>query len=398
MNISIIRGQNQIGGNIIEICSKNTKIILDTESELQEKIPKVPDIKGLFQDKPNYNAVLISHYHSDHIGLINNILPNIPIFMGEKCYHIYKTANEYLGNKTVKISNFLQSEKEFDIRDIKVKPILCDHSAFDSYMILLYLENKKVLYTGDFRANGRKSFYSLLNKLEKVDILITEGTTVTRENSKSYSEKSLEKQAIDIIKNNDAPIFALMSSTNIDRIVTFYKVAKNTNRLFLEDVYMSSITSALGNNIPNPKDFENVKVFLTIPTEKNYSILKKYKDKKIGRKEISKRKFIMCVLSSMVNYLEKLSKEISFNGGILFYSMWKGYLENEEMKQFINFMKEKEVKIIKLHTSGHADVKTIDALIKKTEPEYIIPIHTKNAKWFERYSGCKIIHDYQYNF
>ena len=53
-----------------------------------------------------------------------------------------------------------------------------------------------------------------------------------------------------------------MSSTNIDRIVTFYKVAKNTNRLFLEDVYMSSITSALGNNIPNPKDFENVKVFL----------------------------------------------------------------------------------------------------------------------------------------
>lgn len=96
-----------------------------------------------------------------------------------------------------------------------------------------------------------------------------------RENSKSYSEKSLEKQAIDIIKNNDAPIFALMSSTNIDRIVTFYKVAKNTNRLFLEDIYMSSITSALGNNIPNPKDFENVKVFLTIPTEKNYSILER---------------------------------------------------------------------------------------------------------------------------
>lgn len=86
------------------------------------------------------------------------------------------------------------------------------------------------------------------------------------------------------------------------------------------------------------------------------------------------------------------------NGGILFYSMWKGYLENDEMKQFINFMKEKEVKIIKLHTSGHADIKTIDALIKKTEPEYIIPIHTENAKWFERYSGSKIIHDYQYNF
>lgn len=398
MHIRIIRGQNQIGGNIIEVCSKNTKIILDTGSELEEKIPEVPIVKGLFQDKANYDAVLISHYHGDHIGLIDNILPNIPIFMGEKCYSIYKTSNEYLGNKTVKISNFMQSEKEFNIGDIKVKPILCDHSAFDSYMILLYLENKKLLYTGDFRASGRKNFSMLLNKLEKADILITEGTTITRENFKSYTEKSLEKQAIDIIKNNDAPVFVLMSSTNIDRIVTFYKVAKNTNRLFLEDVYMASITSILGENIPNPKDFENIRVFLTIPTEKNYSILNKYKDKKIGRKEISKRKFIMCIRSSMENYLEKLSKEISFKGGVLFYSMWKGYLENDEMKRFIDFMKEKEVKIVSLHTSGHADIKTIDALIKKIKPEYIIPVHTENAKWFERYSDCKIIHDYQYNF
>ena len=318
--------------------------------------------------------------------------------MGEKCYSIYKTTNEYFGNKTVEISNFLQSEKEFNIGDIKVKPILCDHSAFDSYMILLYCENKKILYTGDFRASGRKSFSALLNKLEKIDILITEGTTVARENFKSYSEKSLEKKAINIISNNNFPVFVLTASANIDRIVTFYKVAKNTNRLFLEDVYMANITTAAGNNIPNPKDFENVKVFLTIPTEKNYSILNKYKNKKIGRKEISKNKFIMCIRSSMENYLDKLSKEISFKGGVLFYSMWKGYLENDETKRFIDFMKGKGVNIIPLHTSGHADIKTIDALIEKTKPEYIIPVHTENAKWFEKYTDCKIIYDYQYHF
>ena len=131
----------------------------------------------------------------------------------------------------------------------------------------------------------------------------------------------MEKKATNIISNNNSPVFVLMSSANIDRIVTFYKAAKNTNRLFLEDVYMANITTVAGDNIPNPKDFENVRVFLTIPTEKNYSILNKYKDKKIGRKEISKNKFIMCIRSSMENYLEKLSKEISFNGGILFYSM-----------------------------------------------------------------------------
>lgn len=398
MYIRIIRGQNQIGGNIIEICSQNTKIILDTGKELEEEIIEVPLVKGLFKDKADYDAVLITHYHEDHIGLINNILPDIPIYMGEKCYSIYKTVGEYLGNKTVEISNFLQSEKEFNIGDMRIKPILCDHSAFDSYMILIYCENKKILYTGDFRASGRKSFSVLLNKLEKVDMLITEGTTISRENFKSFSEKDLENKAVKIISNNNSPVFVLTASTNIDRIVTFYKAAINTNRLFLEDVYTTNITTVAGNNIPNPKDFKNVRVFLTVPTEKNYSILNKYKDKKISRKEISKRKFIMCIRSSMENYLEKLSQEISFKGGILFYSMWKGYLENDEMKRFINFMKGKGVDIILLHTSGHADIKTIDALIEKTKPEYIIPVHTENAKWFEKYTDCKIIYDYQYNF
>ena len=61
-------------------------------------------------------------------------------------------------------------------------------------MILLYCENKKILYTGDFRASGRKSFSALLNKLEKIGILITEGTSITRENFKSSTEKSLEKK------------------------------------------------------------------------------------------------------------------------------------------------------------------------------------------------------------
>ena len=81
----------------------------------------------------------------------------------------------------------------------------------------------------------------------------------------------------------------------------------------------------------------------------------------------------------MKSYLEKLSNEISFNGGILFYSMWKGYLENEDMSNFIKFMENKGVETVYLHTSGHADVNAIDNLIKRTEPKYIIPIHTENS-------------------
>ena len=63
MYIRTIRGQNQIGGNIIEVRSKNTKIILDIGKELEEKIIEVPLVKGLFKGKADYDAVLITHYH-----------------------------------------------------------------------------------------------------------------------------------------------------------------------------------------------------------------------------------------------------------------------------------------------------------------------------------------------
>ena len=102
---------------------------------------------------------------------------------------------------------------------------------------------------------------------------------------------------------------------------------------------------------------------------------------------------MMCIRSSMKQYLENHSKEFSFEGCVLFYSMWEGYKKQENMKEFLKFMEEKGVKIISLHTSGHADEKDFDKLIKKIEPKIIIPVHTENSEWFKRYENCEIICD-----
>ena len=51
MEINIIRGQNQIGASIIEVSSKNTKIILDVGSNLEDKEIVVPEIEGLFKGR-----------------------------------------------------------------------------------------------------------------------------------------------------------------------------------------------------------------------------------------------------------------------------------------------------------------------------------------------------------
>lgn len=363
MEINIIRGQNQIGGSIIEVSSKNTKIILDVGSNLDDKEIVVPEIEGLFKGEAKYDGVLISHYHSDHEGLATKILPKIPIYMGEKSHEIHKVTREYIKKEYLKEPKTFKADEEFLIGDIKITPYLCDHSAFDSHMFLLECEGKKILYTGDFRSNGRKFFQSLLDKLPKVDALITEGTNLL--NNKigkiNLTEKELEKKGIELLEGNDRPVFVLMAGTNIDRIVTLYKIANATKRLFLIDTYVGVITDTIGGNIPNPRTFSNVRIFLT--NQDKYKILKNY------------------------------PKEFSFEGCTLFYSMWEGYKKQENMKEFLKFMEEKGVKTISLHTSGHADEKDFDKLIKKVEPEIIVPIHTENSEWFKRYENCEVICD-----
>lgn len=393
MEINIIRGQNQIGGSIIEISSKNIKIILDIGSNLEDKEIVVPEIDGLFKGKAKYDGVLISHYHGDHIGLATRILPEIPIYMGEKSYEIYKVSNKYMGKEYLKEPKTFKPEEEFLIGDIKIIPYLCDHSAFDSYMFLLNCEGKKILYTGDFRSNGRKSFEPLLRKLPKIDILITEGTNLSNDKigKINLTEKELEKKGIEILEGNDKSVFVLMAATNIDRIVTFYKIANATKRLFLLDTYVGLITDTVGGNIPNPRTFSNVRMFLT--NQNKYKILENYPKNKIGRKGIVNSNFMMCIRSSMKQYLEKYPEEFSFEGCTLFYSMWEGYKKEKNTKEFLEFMEEKGVKIISLHTSGHADEKDFDKLIKKVEPKIIIPVHTENSEWFKRYEHYEIICD-----
>lgn len=385
MQVKIIRGQNQIGGSIIEISTEYTKVIFDIGINLDEQGDvEVPQIEGLFCGNPSYDAVFVSHYYSDHIGLLEYVLDDIPICIGKQAYAIAKSAAEYCG-KNFDIKHFdFRDGSLFDVGDLRITAYRCDHSAFDSYMFLVDDGEKKILYSGDFRANGHLDFENLLERLPEVDALIVEGTMLSRETfDKNIEEEFLEEIAEKELNKYSGPAFLLSSAMNIDRIITGYNAAKATGRVLLEDLYTAGIMSAIGDGVPAPGN-EGIKVFMT-GGDRQYEILKQYEECKIGKGGIAHSKFLMCVRPSMKNYLNKLSDECSFEHGILFYSMWKGYQEREDMKNFLEWMESKGVKIRVLHTSGHADIRTIDALVNKVNSKTIIPVHTEAPEWYLRY-------------
>ena len=105
MEIVIHRGENQIGGNIIEISTDKTRILLDVGRELDEEEVRLPDIDGLFDD-PAFDAVFISHYHGDHIGLAYYIDKRIPLSLGEASARLVQASDAYKNTETIHPAGF----------------------------------------------------------------------------------------------------------------------------------------------------------------------------------------------------------------------------------------------------------------------------------------------------
>ena len=393
MQIKINRGTNQIGGCITEIESKKgTKIIIDIGSNLPDsegrKKPEI-ELEGLTKGIPNYKAIFITHYHGDHIGLYNKVLPDIPIYIGEVSKEIYNIVQTRLSKANLvkredldRISKFktFNIKNKIIIDDIKITPIAVDHSAFDSYMFFIETDEKKVLHTGDFRTHGQrgKAVLEAIKKyVGKVDCLICEGTTLTRDNNKILTEFELQKDAEKIFNENKYN-FVLCSSTNIDRIAAFHKATLKNHKMFICDDYQCDLLEYINtisrSNLYKFNDADNIKdtkVYRYAP-----NMLEKMK--KYG--------FVMLVRPNAK--FEKFLK--MFENYAFIYSQWKGYLTgtNEDYKRIQEFVPKDN---IYLHTSGHATPEAIKEVINITNPKYVIPIHTEDKEKIKELTDKAII-------
>ena len=395
MKIHIHRGQNQIGGSIIEISSDTTRIFFDigTELDSDDNDKQIPQIDGLFVGEKNCDAVFVTHYHADHIGLVSNILDDIPVYMGEKGYEILSTSCR-LRNKSVGfMAEFIEDRKKVSVGDISITPILCDHSAYDSYMYFVECDGRSVLYTGDFRSSGRLDFQELLDVLPAADAVICEGTTLSRDDTakKHATETELCDIAVSAMAKHSGPCFVILSATNIDRLITMAEIAKRTGRLLCMDLYTAMVAKASGVESIDPEKNSHIRVFI-LDKSNHATLISNFYNSKIGYRDIAKAEFILCVRSSMRGYIRKIHNLRSFENGIFFYGLWSGYTEQYGMKALLDEVQRYGLYIHTLHTSGHADAESISKVIEKASPKKILPVHTENAEWFDRYSNsCMVI-------
>lgn len=418
MKLTIYRGTKEIGGTLIEVKTQNTKILIDAgyplflnNSPIDDSIAKMPyqkllelgvlpAIGGLYawDSTIDFDAVIISHAHLDHYGLLKYVNPEIPAYISAGTRKLIEVTKLFVNPDSceLKTKDFKMYEP-FQVGDIRIKPYLMDHSAFDAAAFEIMAENKTILYTGDFRGHGRKAVCLdrfIDNAIKQADVLLTEGTMLGRLDEKILTESELEELIVDRIKDANAPVLFQSSSQNIDRVVSFYRVALKLRKTFVVDVYTANVLyelRQLGNNLPYPSEkYSNIKVFYPYRlTQKIFNDIGEKYAKRFSSFHIPKEKLksdqnniIMMVRPSMLRDLEKCG----LNDGLFIYSLWQGYRDNDFQQNFEEHLKNNGFSIMSLHTSGHASLKDITKLIEGLNPKIIIPIHTMMPDSFKNLS------------
>ncbi|MEA2019238.1 MAG: MBL fold metallo-hydrolase [Campylobacterota bacterium] len=338
MKIKVHKGTNEIGGSCIELSTSNTTILLDYGTPLSDDSVQVKLTSTV-------DAILISHPHQDHFGEIVNIDKDIPVYCGELSLELMNTTKIFTGGK--KLENkfeIFEKWKTFKIGEFKITPYLVDHSATDAYAFLIESDDKKLFYSGDFRANGRKSklYENMIRdkNLKNIDILLMEGTMIQRDNDKFPTEQNVEDKIFETIKDTNDLSFMIGSSQNIDSIVSAYRASKKANKIFVIDIYTAWIlekTKLVSNSIPN-MTWNDVKVISKFGG--NY--YKKLKENKGYFNDFVYKVFdnvvdIDDIKNDCSKYLIKVSpwhiqKVLSYcdlSSANIIYSQWLGYLSDE---------------------------------------------------------------------
>lgn len=424
MQLIIHRGTEEIGGTCVEIKTDQTRLLIDFGMPLVDarKEPfdsktligksvddlksakTLPDIKGLYKKEEGLiDAILISHSHPDHYGLLNYVQQDIPIYMSQGAKELIEISSIFTPNKMNKInSKIIDSKKQFTIGDIRITPYTVDHSAFDALAFLLEADGKWLFYSGDFRGHGRKSklFRKMVNNPPKdIDCLLMEGSTLGRDEQLFRDEIAVQNRIEEILKAANNITFLFASSQNIDRIVSAYKACLKTGRIFVIDIYTAYILdklSSISKHLPQ-FDRDNVRVKFynnqadILAGKVSKKLLYRYNTKKIKMPEINEKKNKILMLARYNSIFPRIIKSISNPAGAkIIFSMWKDYLKDE----FKEYCAKSGLIIEHVHSSGHANLKDLKSFAHALNPKMLVPIHTFYPdKYIELFSRVKILKD-----
>src|SRR2546422_3264321 len=389
----------------------------------------IPDIEGIYREDllemagrkaspPSVQGVLLSHAHSDHADYISFLHEDIPIYMGKACHLIlraleerssrniereilnYKPRPYNIKDKPIErqIETFTTGDK-FRIGSLEIEPIHVDHSVPGAYGFIIYTSGGPIAYTGDIRLHGSKSQMTrdFIEKAKEVKpvALIAEGTRIN-EKEREESEELVYKESSKIVSDTDRLIFVDFNFKDVDRLRTFYNIAKENDRKFvvkINDAYFLKYLSQDKHlDVPNIDD-ENIIIYLPKRGSGTYSDAD-YKGNDGQFRDLhntwtaeqiaARENKVLCAIGffSFTALIDMKPKA----GARYIHSASEPYNEEQEFDQvrINNWIEHFGMTKFQSHCSGHARGKDLLEAVSEIGAKTLFPVHTEYP---EAYKG-----------
>jgi len=445
-SLTFYGGVNEVGGNKILLEDKDTKVFLDFGMSFSKRgaffdefikprpsaglldfieMGLIPNLEGVYRNDLNVmsgrkpketdiDAVLLTHAHADHANYISFLHEDIPIYMGDTCKLILEAIKER-GQRDIEkeilafkprtaagvdrkadeiertIETFRTGDK-FKIGSLEVEPIHVDHSVPGAYGFIIYTSEGPVVYTGDIRLHGTRPNMTEDFVKKAVEVkpiaLLCEGTHITDPET-DESEQKVFDDCNSHVKNNNGLVIADFNFKDMDRMRTFYNIAKENDRKFVVDInnvaYLKHLSKDPQLGIP---DFTDDDIAIFKPLKSSWS--KTQKDlfdepNLITANDVVKNQNKMICAFSFWNFGSLIDIKPT-SGSLYVHSSsepWddEGEIDKKRMNLWLDHF---DLTRVQSHCSGHSKGSYLMDVVKTIDSKMLYPIHTEHPDAYRK--------------
>ncbi len=434
-------GVNEIGGNKILLQDGDSKIFLDFgRSYGRERLfydepylsPReethllslgiLPEIEGLYKrDERDHDldAILVTHPHKDHLDYIRYVKDDVPIYCGETTRAII-VAREFSGkahSSDYQIASLTKTRgeeifKEFmtfrtgnppkEIGSIEIEPIHVDHSVPGAYGFILHTSDGCVVYTGDFRLHGPRRDMSedfIRRAMEcRPDAMIIEGTNIVE--ARISSEEEVKQKVGDIVSKTSKLVLSCFSTVDVDRLMTFYAVARENGRRLVISTKQAFLLDALRADGKLPifgLSDPNIRIFVREkkrPSRWESEITSKHSENVVESSDLRTEQDENLLVASYYD-MNEISEVKPEAGSVYILSQSEPFNEEMEMDytKLINWLEHYGLPLYNVHASGHAYPHQLKEAITEIAPRKLFLVHTDHPHLYKRYISDLEIYD-----